>query len=114
MTIYKQELELLRSQIDDVDSDLLKTLRRRAEISTAISHLKLANGKAIIDPIRESEMVLVRASEGMSLGLPEAWVSDLFKAILKGCVEISCARLEASVNEKNSDSPSSLLSKGAM
>lgn len=113
MITFQQELELLRTQIDDIDLDLLQILRRRVEISTAISHLKLINGKAIVDSTRESEMVRARASKGLSLGLPEDWVSELFNAILKGCVAISRDRLGVSVNEKNPDSASSSFLKGA-
>ena len=95
MSTFQQDLQALRAQIDDVDHELLQSLKRRAEISTAIGRLKLENGRGIVDAAREDEMVAARASAGCSLGLPEDWTSDLFKTVLKGCVAISHERLGA-------------------
>ena len=95
MSTFQQELQALRTEIDDVDHELLQILKRRVEISTAIGRLKLANGRGIVDAAREGEMVAARALAGTSIGLPEDWTSELFKTLLKGCVAISHERLSA-------------------
>lgn len=94
MSTFQEELKSLRSQINDVDDELLKILARRVEISTAIGRLKHANGLAIVDAIRETEMIAERATTGALLNLPEAWITDLFRTILDGCVEISQQRFD--------------------
>ena len=66
MSTFQQELQALRTEIDDVDHELLQILKRRVEISTAIGRLKLANGRGIVDAAREGEMVAARALAGTS------------------------------------------------
>ena len=99
MTAFQKELKFLRSQIDDVDSKLLELLARRVEISSAIAQLKVTNGLPIHEPAREAEIIAGRVSTVKPLKLPEDWLSELFKIILRGCRTISHQRLG---NERSS------------
>ncbi|MBO5975808.1 MAG: chorismate mutase, partial [Oscillospiraceae bacterium] len=49
------DINELRSEIDKVDSELLKLFARRMELSREIALWKKAEGKAIFDPVREQE-----------------------------------------------------------
>lgn len=49
------DINELRSEIDKVDSELLKLFARRMALSREIALWKKAEGKAIFDPVREQE-----------------------------------------------------------
>jgi len=52
----KNELNLLRNQIQDVDDELVHLLERRMRLSQAIGRYKAANELPIYDPIREAKL----------------------------------------------------------
>ncbi len=60
------KLEEGRKQIDEIDTEILALLRRRAALARRIGHLKMAAGLPVVDSHRE-EIVLgriVRENEG--------------------------------------------------
>ena len=50
-----EELEELRSMIDEADNELLHAFEKRMEIAEKIGELKGKNGKRVLDPARERE-----------------------------------------------------------
>jgi len=60
------KLEETRKLIDEIDTEILMLLNRRAEISLRISRIKMQAGLPIEDPDREALILrrLVRESEG--------------------------------------------------
>ena len=60
------KLEETRKLIDEIDTEILMLLNRRAEISLRISRIKMQAGLPIEDPDREELILrrLVRESEG--------------------------------------------------
>lgn len=60
------DLAELRSKIDQIDQRLVQLLNERAELSRALGAFKRANGSAIYDPSRESEVIrrITAASSG--------------------------------------------------
>ncbi|MGZ4031708.1 MAG: bifunctional 3-deoxy-7-phosphoheptulonate synthase/chorismate mutase [Tumebacillaceae bacterium] len=62
----KERFEELRSQLDQVNQEILEVLNRRAELVSEIGLLKSGKGTERFDPIREKEMLdkLVAANNG--------------------------------------------------
>jgi 3-deoxy-7-phosphoheptulonate synthase / chorismate mutase len=62
----KERFEQLRTELDQVNLELLGVLNRRAELVSEIGQLKSGKGTERFDPIREKEMldVLVAANNG--------------------------------------------------
>ena len=52
-----QSLEKLRSQIDELDSELLKLLNKRAEYVIKIGKIKQKEKKDVLVPLREKELL---------------------------------------------------------
>ena len=75
------ELESLRSEISELDRQLLALLNRRLELVTAVRDYKDSAGERWIDPEREAELLhaLVAANPGP---LSERGVHAIFSAVL--------------------------------
>ena len=53
----RQSLEMLRSHIDELDSELLKLLNERAKCVTEIGKIKHKEKKDVLVPLREKEVL---------------------------------------------------------
>ena len=53
-----EELDALRTQIDDIDARIFELFSLRADISDRIGEVKRADGRRILDPIRERAKIL--------------------------------------------------------
>jgi prephenate dehydrogenase len=75
------ELEGLRTEISEIDGQLLALLNRRLELVASVREYKDAAGERWIDPEREAELLqaLVAANPGP---LSERGVSSIFSAVL--------------------------------
>ena len=75
------ELDALRSEISELDRQLLELLNRRLEIVAAVRDYKDSAGERWIDPEREAELLqaLVAANPGP---LSERGVTSIFSAVL--------------------------------
>jgi prephenate dehydrogenase len=75
------DLEALRSEISELDRQLLELLNRRLELVTAVRDYKDTAGERWIDPEREAELLqaLVAANSGP---LSERGVRSIFSAVL--------------------------------
>jgi chorismate mutase len=78
---FKSSLEQLRFQIDDLDIELLDTLKRRMELVQKIGSHKKENKVTILQNDRWSEMLKTRSKYGKENGLSEQFVQQLLKAI---------------------------------
>jgi chorismate mutase/prephenate dehydratase len=78
------ELQDLRRQIDELDSQLLQLLRRRAGLVQAIARCKQASGQAAFDAARE-EVILRQASAQDVSPLSPAAVRAIFTEIISAC-----------------------------
>ncbi len=52
-----KDLENLRNEIDDIDSSLVSLFVKRMGVAADIAAIKRANGKAILDPQRERQLI---------------------------------------------------------
>lgn len=77
----------LRSEIDDINLQILELLNKRASVGSEIGKLQAAHGSQIYDPQRESQMltVLQMANEGP---FSNETISALFKEVFKATLHL--------------------------
>ena len=76
------DLREARSQIDEVDRELVALLARRTELARRAGRAKAELGLPVQDPAREAELLAEREALGTAQGLDAAAVRDVFDAIV--------------------------------
>ncbi|MFK5955161.1 MAG: prephenate dehydrogenase/arogenate dehydrogenase family protein [Planctomycetota bacterium] len=76
------QLDLARELIDEIDSELLQLLARRAELSMRAARAKAEVGKGVRDPKREAELIIRRRETAASYGLDPDAVEGVFQSIM--------------------------------
>lgn len=76
------DLEALRSQIDDLDVQIVKLLNRRARLGLGAGHAKVRNGQPVADSERERE-VLVRVAMANDGPLPQDALLALYRQLIE-------------------------------
>jgi chorismate mutase len=79
--IATQTLENLRSQINDLDAELLTLLGNRMKIADKIGEFKRDNNISILQTTRWAEILEQSIANGKSLGLSEGFVMSVLSAI---------------------------------
>jgi chorismate mutase len=82
MPDQSDELESLRSQIDELDREIVKLLNRRARLGLRIGHFKARNGRPVTDAERERE-VLVRVAMANDGPLPQDALLALYRQLME-------------------------------
>ena len=82
------ELDALRSQIDELDVQIVKLLNRRARLGLQAGNAKVRSGRPVADSERERE-VLVRVAMANDGPMPQ----DALLALYRGLIE-TIKRLE--------------------
>jgi 3-deoxy-7-phosphoheptulonate synthase / chorismate mutase len=82
-----EQLEHLRSELDDINLQLLNLLNKRAELSKEIGRVKLKQGINKFDPERERHMLNVIAQNNNG-PLADNTIQYLFKQIFKACLDL--------------------------
>ena len=77
-----EELETLRTQIDDLDRQIVKLLNERARLGLEAGKAKIRNGRPIADTERERE-VLVRVAMANDGPLPQDAVLALYRKLIE-------------------------------
>ena len=82
-----QSLEMLRSSIDELDSELLKLLNKRAKCVIKIGKIKQKEKQNILVPLREKELKdrLISLNKGP---MSDAMVIYLFQQIIDTLKEL--------------------------
>ncbi|MBD1583383.1 chorismate mutase [Pseudoalteromonas sp. S16_S37] len=91
-------LNALRSDINEIDSELLILLAKRRRISYSVLEYKIANKKPIRDERREQALLEKLISYGKSLGLDAYYINNVFQTILEDSVLNQQALLQKSLN----------------
>jgi chorismate mutase/prephenate dehydrogenase len=73
----------LRDHIDDVDSQLIKLLKLRNELTSRVGDVKSQTGMPIYVPSRESEMIAKRREQAESIGLSPDLAEDVLRRIIR-------------------------------
>ena len=77
-----EELETLRSQIDDLDRKIVKLLNERARLGLEAGKAKIRDGRPIADTERERE-VLVRVAMANDGPLPQDVMLALYRKLIE-------------------------------
>ncbi|MGD0019309.1 MAG: chorismate mutase [Candidatus Limnocylindrales bacterium] len=76
------DLETLRSQIDDLDVQIVKLLNRRAQLGLQAGHAKVRSGRQVADSERERE-VLVRVAMANDGPMPQDALLALYRQLIE-------------------------------
>jgi chorismate mutase/prephenate dehydratase len=81
------DLTAFRTQIDALDTHLVKLLNERAKVALAIGEIKAATGQKVYDPAREGDIIeqIAALNHGP---LPKGAVEDIFRSIIDACRQI--------------------------
>jgi chorismate mutase/prephenate dehydratase len=81
-----QTIEQIRSQIDDIDRELVRLLDKRAGLAREIGRAKLIEGhQRFFDPSRQKQ-VIERAIEVSNGEFPREAIRNVFVEIMSGCL----------------------------
>jgi len=86
-------IEERRAEIDRIDSELLRTLNRRAQVACELAALKRANGAALCDPQRELQVV-ERARQSNRGPLSDQAVARIFRSVIEESRQLESQREE--------------------
>ncbi|MDC8831543.1 bifunctional chorismate mutase/prephenate dehydrogenase [Alteromonas gilva] len=80
---FAQQLSELRLGIDELDSQLIELMARRAELTCQVGELKAKTGMPIYVPEREAEMLEARKQQAEALGVSSSLIEDLLRRIMR-------------------------------
>lgn len=80
-------LQELRTQIDNIDDELLKLLARRSEISSKIGVIKKENNLTVLQLDRWNSILSKHIERGKELGLKEELVKEVYELIHKDSID---------------------------
>lgn len=78
---FMQHMNLLRNDIDQIDSQILQLLAQRMEKAKKIAFQKMKNNISIYQPDRWKEVIKTRIKEGLDNNLAEDFISKLYQLI---------------------------------
>ena len=83
----ERDLANLRSEIDDIDSELLQLLARRMEVSSQIGEYKKRNNVTVVQMDRWKKILEEHIATGSDLGLSPQLINEVFEAIHQASIE---------------------------
>ena len=83
----ERDLANLRSEIDEIDAELLQLLARRMNVSAQIGEYKKSNNVAVVQMDRWKEILAEHIEMGKDLDLSPEMVTEVFEAIHQASIE---------------------------
>ncbi len=83
----ERDLAGLRSEIDDIDSELLQLLARRMEVSAQIGGYKKRNNVTVVQMDRWKKILADHVAMGADLGLSKEMITEIFEAVHQASIE---------------------------
>ena len=83
----ERDLAGLRSEIDDIDAELLQLLARRMNVSAQIGEYKKQNNVTVVQMDRWKKILADHVATGADLGLSEGMITEIFEAIHQESIE---------------------------
>lgn len=77
----ENRLDLLRIQLDNCDSELMRVLEKRMRLSREIGELKKRQGIGVYQKQRYEKLIIQRSAEAVSCGLDRDFVRQLFEIV---------------------------------
>jgi len=94
----RKALDDWRSQIDALDTELLRLLNQRAAIACEIAKIKVASGLPAYDGNRERQ-VLARVVEKNTGPLDEQSVTEIFSGIIRETRRLGTQRMQEAASK---------------
>ena len=76
-----EDLSDLRRQIDEIDEQILEIMAKRMRVSCEIAQYKKENDVQVLQAGRYDEILTKRSQDGVSMGMSEEFVKEVFEAI---------------------------------
>ncbi|MEW6981591.1 bifunctional chorismate mutase/prephenate dehydrogenase [Colwelliaceae bacterium 6471] len=80
---FDAQLQLLRDDIDDIDTQLVNLLAKRRKVTTKVGELKSQVGMPIYAPEREAELLKVRREQAITHGLSPDLIEDVLRRLMR-------------------------------
>lgn len=80
-------LAALRSEIDDIDDELLQLLARRMNVAAQIGEYKKEKGLTVVQMDRWKQILAAHLESGGNLGLSKELIEKVFEAIHKASIQ---------------------------
>jgi chorismate mutase len=80
-TVFQQNIDHLRNQIDDLDDELFQLLGQRMKLAQAIGVFKKRNNIAIVQPARWNDIVEKATGKAKNKGLSDEFVEAILRAV---------------------------------
>lgn len=84
---YRENIDELRAQIDELDNDLLDLLDRRMKVSDEIGWYKKQNNITILQSVRWDKILENVFAKGEEKGLDKEFLERIFKAIHQASID---------------------------
>jgi len=94
------ERAVLRAAIDRADDELLRLLAERRRLAEALGALKAGERTPVRDIERERDVIARAVAKGAELGLGEAFVENLYQAIIDDALRRQRAGLDARAHDR--------------
>jgi len=82
-TDFETEINLLRNEIDEIDSQLVQLLAKRRKVTTRVGKLKSDAGMPIFVPEREALLLNRHRENAEKLGLSADLVEDILRSLMR-------------------------------
>lgn len=92
-------LEHLRSNISQIDQELLKLLARRHNMAIAVGKYKQTTLRPVRDIQREKQLIEILVQEGKNLNLDSHFITRLFQLIIEDSVSTQQTLLQNALND---------------
>ena len=80
---FAQQLSELRHGIDELDTQLIDILAKRAELTSKVGEVKAKTGMPIYVPEREAQMLEARQEQAAERGVSGSLIEDLMRRIMR-------------------------------
>ncbi|MCB0748061.1 MAG: chorismate mutase, partial [Ignavibacteriae bacterium] len=98
-----KNLDNIRENINSVDSELLKLLAKRRQLSKDVVNSKIASDQPIRDTDRETELLSRIINAGKEFGLDSHYISKIFYDIIDDSVHLQQNHFQTSIFDNGTD-----------
>ena len=99
-TSIAPQLKVLRTEIDDIDSQLVALLAKRRAVTTKVGALKSQVGMPIFAPEREATLIAMRREQAITAGVSPELIEDILRRLMRDSYVSQDASGYRCVNER--------------
>ena len=92
------DLDQIRSAISSLDSELLRLLSQRRDLSIKVADYKVKTSKPVRDAEREQQLLVSLIERGKALKLDSQYVTQIFHQVIEDSVLLQQAYLQSHLN----------------